>query len=211
MSVVDPGVGTARRSIVAETNNGQYFVTPDNGTLTLIDDAFGIKSVRIIDETKNRLKNSTNSYTFFGRDVYAYTAAKLASGKITFSEVGPVLQAPILKFSYQKSIIQDKLLRGTIVIHDPQYGNIWTNINKNLMDKLGLKVGEHYKVKIYHNKKLTYSATVLYQNTFGDVGKNQALIYVNSLMNLSLAIDQGNFAKMYHVEYGPEWVISIGK
>src|SRR5438128_10958794 len=46
VSVVDPGVGTKRRSIVALANNGQYFVTPDNGTLTLINDAIGIKEVR---------------------------------------------------------------------------------------------------------------------------------------------------------------------
>ena len=76
VSVVDPGVGTDRRSVVLKTKSGHYFVTPDNGTLTLVADELGIAGVREIDEAVNRLKNSEKSYTFHGRDVYAYTGAK---------------------------------------------------------------------------------------------------------------------------------------
>lgn len=75
MSVVDPGVGTNRKSVVLKTKNGQYFVSPDNGTLTLVAQTLGIDSVREIDEKANRLKGSEKSYTFHGRDVYAYTGA----------------------------------------------------------------------------------------------------------------------------------------
>ncbi len=88
VSVVDPGVGTDRKSIVLKTKNGQYFVSPDNGTLTLVAESLGIESVREIDEKANRLKGSEKSYTFHGRDVYAYTGARLASGAITFEQVG---------------------------------------------------------------------------------------------------------------------------
>ena len=89
VSVVDPGVGSDRRSIVAKTSTGQYIVTPDNGTLTHIKRRVGISQARIIDETVNRLRGSEESYTFHGRDVYAYTGARLASGKIDFDQVGP--------------------------------------------------------------------------------------------------------------------------
>ncbi|MCV5605195.1 SAM-dependent chlorinase/fluorinase, partial [Escherichia coli] len=75
VSVVDPGVGTDRKSVVLKTKNGQYFVSPDNGTLTLVAESLGIESVRQIDEKTNRLKGSEKSYTFHGRDVYAYTGA----------------------------------------------------------------------------------------------------------------------------------------
>ena len=88
VSVVDPGVGSTRRSIVAKTKTGQYVVTPDNGTLTFVKRNPGIKAARIIDETTNRRSGSEESYTFHGRDVYAFTGAKLAAGKITFEQVG---------------------------------------------------------------------------------------------------------------------------
>ena len=85
VSVVDPGVGTDRRSIVVKTTTNQYIVTPDNGTLTHINQSIGISEVRIIDEEINRLPRSGDSYTFHGRDIYAYTAARLASNIISFS------------------------------------------------------------------------------------------------------------------------------
>ena len=74
VSVVDPGVGTERKSVVLKTKSGHYIVTPDNGTLTLIAESLGIAELRQIDEAVNRRKDSQKSYTFHGRDVYAYTA-----------------------------------------------------------------------------------------------------------------------------------------
>src|ERR1700750_210757 len=79
VSVVDPGVGTARKSVVLKTKSGHFIVTPDNGTLTLVAQSLGIAEVREIDEKINRRKGSEGSYTFHGRDVYAYTAARLAA------------------------------------------------------------------------------------------------------------------------------------
>ena len=87
VSVVDPGVGTERRSCVAKLTNGSYIVTPDNGTLTMLKDM--ITEVRRIDESINRLPGSENCYIYHGRDVYSYTAARLASGVISYEEVGP--------------------------------------------------------------------------------------------------------------------------
>ena len=88
VSVVDPGVGTDRKSIAVKTKDNHYIVTPDNGTITFVDKEIGIIEAREIDVTKHRLKGSENSATFYGRDVYVYTGAKLASGKISFEEVG---------------------------------------------------------------------------------------------------------------------------
>jgi S-adenosylmethionine hydrolase len=124
VSVVDPGVGTNRKSIVALSKNGYYFVTPDNGTLTLIDDVFGIQSIREIDQQKHRLKNSNESATFDGRDLYGHTAAKLASGKINYTDVGPTLQSAIHKIVYTPAKIENNKLVGTIVVLDPQFGNV---------------------------------------------------------------------------------------
>src|SRR6201996_6379898 len=54
VSVVDPGVGTSRKSVVMKTRTGQFIVTPDNGTLTLIAETLGLDQIREIDETVNR-------------------------------------------------------------------------------------------------------------------------------------------------------------
>ena len=76
VSVVDPGVGSARRSVVAKLTSGQFIVTPDNGTLTLLALEIGIDELRLLEEGRNRLPGSSASYTFQGRDLYAYTAAR---------------------------------------------------------------------------------------------------------------------------------------
>lgn len=209
VSIVDPGVGTTRRSVVALANNGQYFVTPDNGTLTLINDTIGIKELRQIDESKNRLKGSGESYTFHGRDVYAYTAARLASKTISFEEVGPVIHEAVVQLPYQKATVQKNALYGTVVILDPQYGNIWTNINKKDLAAFNIKPGEKFQVNILKNNTVKYTGIVSFHNTFGEVKKDSDLLYFNSLLNVSLATNQGNFAKQHQIGCGNDWSIVI--
>jgi len=88
------GVGTDRKSVALKTKTGQYFITPDNGTLTLVAENLGIEAVREIDEATNRLEGSEESYTFYGRDIFALAGARLASGMITFEEVGRLMEPP---------------------------------------------------------------------------------------------------------------------
>lgn len=211
VSVVDPGVGTNRRSIVAESKNGYYFVTPDNGTLTTVADKFELKEVRQIDETKNRLPGSSDSHTFHGRDVYGYTGARLAAGIINFEQVGPSINQSIVKLTVNNAFIKNNKLYGTIVVLDPEYGNLWTNINDALAKQYQIKTGQLYKIKIYHNAEKKYEGTVPFQKTFGAVKKGKNLTYINSLMNLALGVNQGNFAQKYHIGSGPEWHIEISK
>ncbi len=78
----------------------QYIITPDNGTLTHVKQFIGITEVREIDESINRLPNSGESHTFHGRDIFAYTGARLASDVIKFEDVGPSLIQPRL-FHYR--------------------------------------------------------------------------------------------------------------
>jgi S-adenosylmethionine hydrolase len=209
VSVVDPGVGTKRHSVVAFSKNNQYFVTPDNGTLTFIAEHYGIKEVRIINEKKNRLKGSLDSYTFHGRDVYGYTAAKLASGAISFAEVGPVLKEEVVKLPYRKAVIKDNKIYGTLVSLDPNYGNVWTNIDKELLKSYSVENGKSYRVSIVHNNKEHYSGTLNFYNTFGETEKKTDLLYVNSMLNLSLATNQGSFAQRYNIGTGPGWSITL--
>jgi len=209
VSVVDPGVGTSRKSVVAKTRNGKYFVTPDNGTLTLIAESIGIDSVREIDEVLNRRKNSQASYTFHGRDVYAYTGARLAAGVIRFEEVGTMLPDTVVKIVYQKPVLKGDTLMGSIPVLDIQYGNIWTNINDSIFNKLQLSTNKKVDVLISRGGTILFNRLVPVVNTFGAVPEGQVLGYMNSLMNFSLALNMRSFADSFHVSSGPEWKVQI--
>jgi S-adenosylmethionine hydrolase len=209
VSVVDPGVGTTRKSVVLKTKTGQYIVTPDNGTLTLIASSQGIAEVRQIDEVLNRRKNSQESYTFHGRDVYAYTAARLAAGVITFEQVGIKLPNEVVQIPYQPAVKEGNKLKGTVSILDVQYGNIWTNIGGSLFNQLGLKYGDELHVEIFHNQEKVYSGDMPYGQTFGAVDKGKPLSYLNSLLQLSFALNQGDFAKTYSVASGNDWRVEV--
>jgi S-adenosylmethionine hydrolase len=209
VSVVDPGVGTSRRSIVVKTAKNHFVVTPDNGTLTLVAESEGIAAVRIIDENVNRRPGSSASYTFHGRDVYIYTAARLASGKIKFEEVGPAYDSALVAIPYQRAGADGNIAKGNIPVLDIQYGNVWTNIPDSLLKTIGIKAGDSLAVKISHKDSLVYSGTVLFANTFGEVEEGQPLAYLNSLLNFSVALNRGNFAADHGVSSGPEWNIAV--
>ncbi|GAB4033115.1 SAM hydrolase/SAM-dependent halogenase family protein [Spirosoma jeollabukense] len=211
VSVCDPGVGTERHSVVMLTNSGHYIVTPDNGTLTLIAEHLGIQEVRQIDEAINRLKNSTASYTFHGRDVYAYTAARLASRTITFEQVGPRLPNEVVRLPYQKADYINGLVQGNIPVLDVQYGNVWSNIPKAMIDQLGIKPGEKLRIQIFQKSKILYDKSVQLVNTFGEVPISTDVAYINSLLNFSIAVNQGNFSDKYKVFSGADWTIKVSR
>ena len=211
VSVCDPGVGTKRHSVVMLTKSGHYIVTPDNGTLTLVAEQLGITQVRQINEAINRLKNSNESYTFHGRDVYAYTAARLASRTITYEQVGPNLANEVVRLPYQKAEYMKGIVKGNIPILDSQYGNVWSNIPKPMIEQLGVKPGVTLRVQIFQNDKLLYDKPVRWVNTFGEVAIGDDMAYVNSLMNFSIAVNQGNFSEKYKVFSGSDWTMVVSK
>jgi S-adenosylmethionine hydrolase len=210
VSVVDPGVGTARKSVVMRTRTGQYIVTPDNGTLTLLAETLGLDQIREIDETVNRRQDSKKSYTFHGRDVYAYTAARLAAGVITYEQVGPLLpKQEVVTIPYQKAAIEGSTIKGTIPVLDVQYGNVWTNIPGELFQQLGVSFGDVIQLKVLHNGRVVYKGEVPYESTFGAVAIGKPLAYLNSLLQLSFALNQGNFAAVNKIGSGGEWTVEV--
>ncbi len=209
VSVVDPGVGTSRKSVVLKTKSGHFIVTPDNGTLTLVAQSLGIDTLREIDESVNRRKGSQESYTFHGRDVYAYTAARLASGTINFEQVGKALPDSVVSIPYQKAVIEGKKIKGDISILDVQYGNIWTNISSDLFNQLNPHYGDILHIIIYNKNKKVYEGNAPYSLTFGAVAKGKPLAYLNSLMQLSFALNQESFAKVYNISSGSDWSVEV--
>lgn len=209
VSVVDPGVGTARKSVVLKTKTGQFIVTPDNGTLTLVAQSLGIEEVREINEVKNRRKDSEKSYTFHGRDVYAFTGARLASGAITYDQVGNELPKQVVEIPYQKATLENGKLKGSISILDVQYGNIWTDITADLVKQLNPQYGDLLHLQIFHKGKKVYEGDAPYSQTFGAVAEGKPLSYLNSLLQLSFALNQANFAAVHHIASGNEWSVEV--
>jgi S-adenosylmethionine hydrolase len=209
VSVIDPGVGTSRASIVLKTKTGQYFVGPDNGTWTLVAEEAGIEAVRRIDEKANRRPGSETSYTFHGRDVYAYTGARLAAGLITFEQVGPLLAPEVIRLPYQHATREGAGVEGSIPIIDSHYGNIWTNISDELFEELHPRVGQKFLVVIRHDGREIYRGTLPYARTFGDVPPGQPLLYLNSLLNVAFALNMGSFAEKHGVSAGGGWATHI--
>lgn len=212
VSVVDPGVGSTRRSIAVKTAEGHYIITPDNGTLTHIKRMCGIEEARIIDESVNRLAGSGESYTFHGRDIYAYTGARLASGVITFEQVGPqvpvdsVIELPVIEAKCEEDVIT-----GTIDVLDVRFGSLWTNIPREMFARLGVKHGGRVEVSIANDTRTLYKNIMVYAKSFADVNVGEPLLYVNSLDCVAVAINQGSFSKAYNIGTGIKWRIALRK
>ncbi len=212
VSVVDPGVGSARKSVVARTKTDQYIVTPDNGTLTHIDRFVGIEEVRVIDENKNRLKNSELSYTFHGRDIFAYTGARLASEVISFGEVGEkISNDEIVRLELFGCRRIENGVMGQIDILDVRFGSLWTSIPYEDFKACGFRIGDDILVEIFHRDVKVYSNRINYGKSFADVAINEPLIYMNSAYDMAVAINQGSFSKVYGIGTGSDWKITMTK
>jgi S-adenosyl-L-methionine hydrolase (adenosine-forming) len=187
LTVIDPGVGTSRRSVVVKTKRGQYFVQPDNGLVTQVVDRDGLAGVREITNPKWELVGSSSS-TFHGRDVYSPVAAHLQRGE-DWTEVGPPL-ASLTRLDTAHASVSSASIQGLIVALDGPYGNLVTNIGAADFAKLGYRVGDTVPVEIAgHEMKVPFA------KTFGAVPVGQPLLYIDSRGLVSLAINQGNFAK----------------
>jgi S-adenosylmethionine hydrolase len=212
VSVIDPGVGTTRKSVVLKTRGGRYFVGPDNGLFTLIAERDGVAELREIDERVNRLAGSGESYTFHGRDVYAYVGARLASGTISYEQVGPVLPAEsVVRIPYQKAVRNGDSIRGIIPVLDVKYGNVWTNIPKSLFEELQIGLHDQVRVRILHHGKQVDQVVAPFEHTFGGVAKGKPLVYLNSLLDVAVAISQGNYAAQHKIDSGVDWEVEITK
>ncbi len=211
VSVIDPGVGTARRSVVARTRGGQYVVTPDNGTLSFLADALGLEAVREIDERAERLPGSERSHSFAGRDIFTYVGARLAAGQLRFEQIGRPLEGAIQRLRYEAPRYAGEVAVGGIVALDGPFGNVWTNIPVTLLDRLGLRLGDTAAVRIFSGTRLAYTAAVPFVRSFGFVRAGEPLLYLNSVLEAALALNQGNFAERFKVQPGEAWRVEIGK
>ncbi len=206
VSVVDPGVGTKRRSCVAQLANGSYVVTPDNGALTGIYDE--IVAVREIDESINRLPGSEECYIFHGRDVYSYTAGRLAAGVIDFEGVGPeypVEQCVRFTMTNIETELGEYFARGGITGFDEPFGAARIRIgNLDFQNIVGFKYGDTVRICIKEGERVIFDAPVLYERTFGYVKIGEPLLCgdvgLGDKQFLRFSINEVNFIDLYAPE-----------
>jgi S-adenosylmethionine hydrolase len=211
VSVVDPGVGTDRKSVVLKTRSEHYIVSPDNGTLTFIAEDPGIEELRQINEKVNRRPGSTDIHTFHGRDIYVYTGARLAAGIISLEEVGPELVKKIMKIPYQKPEKQgENSITGTITKIEEPFGNLVTNIPQQLFREIkGVDYNSLLKVEITDRKDLKFSGKMPFIKSYGFVQAQSPLLYIDSSAKVGFALNQGNFAKTFRIKAGADWTVKI--
>jgi len=212
VSVVDPGVGTARKACVAKTHDGYFVVTPDNGALTHMKAYVGIDEVREIDESINRLKATEGTSIFHGRDLFGYCAARLASGIISYEEVGPAYPVEeIVAHKIHQPVVKPGRAEGIFEICDPNFGNLWSDIPTEELLKNGFAYEDILSVTISHLSQVVYQGKLPFAKSFGYVKRGEAVVYNNELMKASIAISMGNFRETYHVDFGHDWTILLEK
>jgi len=209
VSVVDPGVGTLRKSVVLKTKTGLFFVSPDNGSLSGPADAYGIEAVREIDETVNRIPGSQWSHTFHGRDVYSYTGARLAAGVISYKQVGPELAAEVIRLKVTSGSFDDGVLTGYVAGGTGRLGNIFFNIDRALFARTDAEYGDQFSLEIHHKNKVIWHGSLPYERSFGSVPEGSNLLFMNSSGALSAAINQGNFANTHNISSGIDWTVRL--
>jgi len=199
--VVDPGVGSTRKAIVAESKRGQYFVLPDNGLLTLLEARDGIESVREISNAAWMIGSKLSS-TFHGRDIFSPVGAHIARGD-DWTQVGPAVPVKdLVRLELKPVRLDDRGLTGQILATDGPFGNLVTNVDSEQFLKLGYQRGDEVPITVGEQKM-----SLPFAKTFSDVPLQQPLFYIDSRGRLGLAVNQGNFSQKYGVNANTEFFI----
>jgi S-adenosylmethionine hydrolase len=192
--VVDPGVGSIRKAVVVKSRRGQYFVLPDNGLMTLVQDRDGIASAREI-TNRDWMIGAALSSTFHGRDIFSPVGAHLVRGD-DWTGVGPELDvSKLVRLDIAPARLDERGLSGEVIATDGPFGNLVTNISGDDFLKLGYARGRAIHVTIGKNEM-----DIPFVRTFSDVTLNKPLLYIDSRGHLGLAVNQGSFAAAYAVK-----------
>jgi hypothetical protein len=191
--VVDPTVGSTRKAIVAKSKRGQYFVLPDNGVITLVEQRDGIEAVREITNPDWMIGTKLSS-TFHGRDIFSPVGAHVARGD-DWTKVGPEMAvASLVHLDLQAPSFDNRGVTAEVIATDGPFGNLVTNLDAEDFLKLGYEHGQNVPVRVGEKPMV-----IKFVKTFSDVPLQQPLLYIDSRGHLALAVNQGSFAAVYGV------------
>ena len=192
--VVDPTVGSTRKAVVVKSKRGQFFVLPDNGLMTLVQDRDGIEAAREI-TNRDWMIGAALSSTFHGRDIFSPVAAHLVRGD-DWTGVGPELEiSKLVRLDIPVAKLDDRGLSGDVIATDGPFGNLVTDISGDEFLKLGYARGT-----IVHITVGTNEMDIPFVRTFSDVPLKKPLLYIDSRGRLGFAVNQGSFAATYGVK-----------
>ncbi len=184
LAVVDPGVGTSRRALAADTPWG-FFVGPDNGLLSPAVAMVGGAS-RIVSIENPEAMIPSPGETFHGRDVFAPAAALLATGEATLDELGPDISGDELTpMLLPLTETKDGLVSGEAWWVDV-FGNVQTNIAPEELAAVGVTPGQTVTVKVGSTIH-----TMPWVTSYGDVAEGETLLHVDSVGLIAIAVRGG--------------------
>jgi S-adenosyl-L-methionine hydrolase (adenosine-forming) len=196
LAVVDPDVGGHRRAVAIRTTDGRTFVGPDNGLLTLAADEIGIEAVHELSDPRFQLHEV--SRTFHARDIFAPAAAHIAAG-VDVSELGPALDpASLVRVDVPEPEVGRTQISAKALVVD-RFGNIATNARREHLERLDLDDGDRVEIRLTLDRYYAFVA-----QTFSDTEPGELIVYEDSYGLLSLAISQGNAARLTGVSAGDE-------
>jgi S-adenosylmethionine hydrolase len=188
LAVVDPGVGSERRALALRTRDGRHFVGPDNGLLLLAAEEAGIEAAHELSDPRYRLAEV--SRTFHARDIFSPAAAHLANG-VPIAELGPALDpAGLVRVELPDATPG----HATVLVID-RFGNIATNLRRDHLPPAGTRVEVRFALDRYY---------ALVAETFADVASGELILYEDSYGMVTLAISNGNAARLTGAAVGDE-------
>jgi S-adenosylmethionine hydrolase len=192
--VIDPGVGSTRKAIIAKSKKNQYFILPDNGLLTFVQDRDGIEAIHEI-TNKDFMIGSGMSSTFHGRDIFSPAGAHVSRGD-DWTKAGPeVPVAQLIRLNLPKAEVTSGKLTAAVIGLDFPFGNLITNVMREDFERLGYKIDDHVPVTLGKQEM-----DIPIVHTFSDVEVGKPLLFIDSRGRLSFAVNQGDFAKTYSIK-----------
>ncbi len=180
--VINPTVGSKRRAIVAKSRVGQYFVLPDNGLLTLVQDRDGIVEAHEITNPAWMIGSGISS-TFHGRDIFSPAGAHVARGD-DIAQAGPALDvAKLVRLEMKTATVDAAGLHAEVLGTDGPFGNLVLNVPAEVFAQLGYKLGDQVPIDLA-GKHYVFP----FVKTFSDVPVGKELFYIDSRGRPSLGV-----------------------
>lgn len=191
VAVVDPTVGSTRKAVVVKSKRGQFFVLPDNGLMTMVEERDGIEAIREI-TNPDWMVGARISSTFHGRDIFSPVGAHIARGD-DWTQVGPAVKQ-LVRLGLKSASVDEKGLTAEVIALDGPFGNLVTNVSAEDFIKLGYERGDKLKVTI-----AGHEVEMPFVRTFSDVPLKQPLLYIDSRGRASFALNEASFAAVYEI------------
>ena len=168
--------------------------------------------MREIDETVNRWKGTEEISVFHGRDLFAYTAARLAAGIIDFEGVGPeypVSEIVLLDEALVRAHVEEGAISCVIGGARDPFGSVTFNATIADFARAGFRHGDSVQVHIRHGDADVFKSEVLYHKSFGYVPLGEPILFNSSTGYVSIGLNQGSFLSKYPCQAGKEWTVRL--